>query len=111
MRVSYLQMSISYVLFGIRKTIFYLQQLDGLGVNFKSYTEHYLDTDFSSTHRRVMAFHTNESFGDRPFSFEMYRLTSRDLSEKHLHVILQEMPLPGQRILRPLPRALAELGK
>ncbi len=30
---------------GISKTIFYLQQLDGLGVNFKSYTEQYLDTD------------------------------------------------------------------
>ncbi len=30
---------------GIGKTIFYLQQLDGLGVNFKSYTEQYLDTD------------------------------------------------------------------
>ena len=30
---------------GIQKTIFYLQQLDGLGVNFKSYTEQYLDTD------------------------------------------------------------------
>ncbi len=29
---------------GIQKTIFYLQQLDGLGVNFKSYTEQYLDT-------------------------------------------------------------------
>jgi len=28
---------------GISKTIFYLQQLDGLGVNFKSYTEQYLD--------------------------------------------------------------------
>ncbi len=30
---------------GIRKTILYLQQLDGLGVRFKSYTEAYLDTD------------------------------------------------------------------
>ncbi len=30
---------------GIQKTIFYLQQLDGLGVNFKSYTEQYLDID------------------------------------------------------------------
>ena len=30
---------------GISKTIFYLQHLDTLGVNFKSYTEHYLDTD------------------------------------------------------------------
>ena len=30
---------------GIAKTLFYLQQLDSLGVNFKSYTEQYLDTD------------------------------------------------------------------
>ena len=30
---------------GIRKTIHYLQQLDGFGVRFKSYTEAYLDTD------------------------------------------------------------------
>ena len=30
---------------GIRKTIHYLQQLDGYGVRFKSYTESYLDTD------------------------------------------------------------------
>jgi len=30
---------------GISKTIFYLQHLDTLGVNFKSYTEQYLDTD------------------------------------------------------------------
>ena len=30
---------------GIRKTILYLQQLDGFGVRFKSYTEAYLDTD------------------------------------------------------------------
>ena len=30
---------------GIRKTILYLQQLDALGVRFKSYTEAYLDTD------------------------------------------------------------------
>lgn len=30
---------------GIRKTIHYLQQLDGYGVRFKSYTEPYLDTD------------------------------------------------------------------
>ena len=30
---------------GISKTIFFLQQLDGLGVNFKSYTAQYLDTD------------------------------------------------------------------
>ena len=30
---------------GIRKTILYLQQLDGFGVRFKSYTEPYLDTD------------------------------------------------------------------
>lgn len=29
---------------GIRKTIHYLQQLDGYGVRFKSYTEPYLDT-------------------------------------------------------------------
>ena len=29
---------------GIRKTIYYLQQLDGYGVRFKSYTEPYLDT-------------------------------------------------------------------
>lgn len=30
---------------GIRKTILYLQQLDGFGVRFKSYSEPYLDTD------------------------------------------------------------------
>ncbi len=30
---------------GIRKTILYLQQLDALGVRFKSFTEAYLDTD------------------------------------------------------------------
>ncbi len=30
---------------GISKTLFYLQNLDELGVNFKSYTEQYLDTD------------------------------------------------------------------
>ncbi len=30
---------------GIRKTILYLQRLDGFGVRFKSYTEAYLDTD------------------------------------------------------------------
>ena len=30
---------------GIRKTILYLQQLDGFGVRFKSYTEPCLDTD------------------------------------------------------------------
>lgn len=30
---------------GIRKTIHYLQQLDGWGVRFKSYTETYLDTE------------------------------------------------------------------
>ena len=30
---------------GISKTLFYLQNLDELGVNFKSYTEQYLDTN------------------------------------------------------------------
>ena len=30
---------------GIRKTISYLQQLDALGVSFRSYTEPYLNTD------------------------------------------------------------------
>lgn len=30
---------------GIRKTIYYLQQLDGYGVRFRSYTEPLLDTD------------------------------------------------------------------
>ena len=30
---------------GLQKTIFYLQQLDGYGVNFHSYTEEYLQSD------------------------------------------------------------------
>lgn len=30
---------------GIKKTLFYLEQLEALGINFKSYTQEYLDTD------------------------------------------------------------------